>query len=137
MGGDMKFLMGLLMFTLISCSSTEMHNHDGDNAHSEVMSHKHVHGKDCGHKRVVHNGHSDYIHDGEYHRAHEDHVDFHGATNKGRELSSTSHEHKHKNHAHMHGDKCGHKKVKHDDHWDYLHDGHYHHKSKEHGVVTK
>ena len=48
------------------------------------------------------------------------------------------HNHEHKNHEHMHGENCGHKAVKHDDHWDYVHNGHYHHqvgnKVVDHGV---
>lgn len=33
----------------------------------------------------------------------------------------------HKKHDHKHGPGCGHKEFKHDDHVDYLHDGHLHH----------
>ncbi|CAA6818629.1 MAG: Unnamed protein product, partial [uncultured Sulfurovum sp.] len=29
----------------------------------------------------------------------------------------------HENHEHEHGENCGHVKVKHGDHYDYLHDG--------------
>ena len=35
--------------------------------------------------------------------------------------------HSHDNHTHQHGAGCGHTGVKHDDHVDYLHDGHLHH----------
>lgn len=35
--------------------------------------------------------------------------------------------HNHENHDHQHGPSCGHTAVKHEDHVDYLHDGHLHH----------
>ena len=34
--------------------------------------------------------------------------------------------HPHEGHVHRHGENCGHKAVKHGDHVDYLHDGHFH-----------
>jgi hypothetical protein len=36
---------------------------------------------------------------------------------------------KHKNHTHEHNSECGHVEVKHNDHIDYLHDGHLHHQT--------
>ncbi|GAB1667687.1 hypothetical protein Mh1961_09070 [Mannheimia haemolytica] len=33
----------------------------------------------------------------------------------------------HANHEHEHGEGCGHTAIKHNDHIDYLHDGHLHH----------
>lgn len=38
----------------------------------------------------------------------------------------------HENHDHIHGEGCGHSKVKHGDHYDYLHDGHLHHNHEGH-----
>jgi len=38
----------------------------------------------------------------------------------------------HEGHNHTHGDGCGHKSIKHDDHMDYLHDNHLHHVHGEH-----
>ena len=35
--------------------------------------------------------------------------------------------HTHANHDHQHGPGCGHTGVRHEDHTDYLHDGHLHH----------
>jgi hypothetical protein len=32
----------------------------------------------------------------------------------------------HEQHAHTHGPGCGHRAIKHGDHFDYLHDGHIH-----------
>jgi len=33
---------------------------------------------------------------------------------------------KHENHNHSHGPNCGHPAVQHEDHVDYIHDGHFH-----------
>ena len=38
---------------------------------------EHVHGPDCGHTAIRHNGHIDYIHDGHLHHSHDDHCDEH------------------------------------------------------------
>jgi hypothetical protein len=35
-------------------------------------------------------------------------------------------------HTHEHGEKCGHKRVQHGDHWDYKHNNEYHHAHKDH-----
>ena len=32
----------------------------------------------------------------------------------------------HNNHTHVHGENCGHARIKHEGHVDYLHDGHLH-----------
>ena len=39
-------------------------------------------------------------------------------------MSKCNHEHHEHKHKHKHKDDCGHTKVKHNDHYDYLHDGH-------------
>ncbi len=38
----------------------------------------------------------------------------------------------HENHTHQHGPDCGHKAVRHGDHWDYAHEGHLHHPHGDH-----
>jgi hypothetical protein len=38
----------------------------------------------------------------------------------------------HEKHEHKHGDNCGHKAIRHDDHTDYLHDNHLHHMHGDH-----
>lgn len=38
----------------------------------------------------------------------------------------------HADHAHQHGANCGHTAIKHEDHVDYLHDGHLHHAHGDH-----
>lgn len=88
----------------------------------------HVHGeKDCKHTKVKHGDHTDFLHDSEYHAAHEDHFDNHGHPAKAdtRKTDSTD-ALKIAEHDHKHDAKCGHKAVKHGDHTDYEHDGHFH-----------
>ena len=51
-----------------SCSGHECKGHAAD----------HVHGVDCGHRAVPHNGHTDYLVDGHLHNVHGGHCDSHG-----------------------------------------------------------
>ena len=44
--------------------------------------HDHAHGANCGHQRVHHDDHLDYLHNGHWHAAHEGHYDEH--TNQDR-----------------------------------------------------
>jgi zinc transport system permease protein len=39
--------------------------------------HPHAHNPECGHKKVEHGDHVDYVHDGHLHAAHGDHWDEH------------------------------------------------------------
>jgi hypothetical protein len=43
--------------------------------------------------------------------------------------------HSHENHPHDHGPGCGHTAIRHNDHVDYLHDGHLHH--PDHGHIDE
>ena len=54
----------------------------------------------------------------------------------GMGCASSSHRHRADAdaHEHEHGPKCGHQVVKHDDHLDYLHDGHLHGTRGDHSV---
>jgi hypothetical protein len=38
----------------------------------------------------------------------------------------------HETHTHVHGENCGHTRIKHGDHFDFLHDGHLHAKHQGH-----
>src|ERR1700683_569490 len=80
--------------------------------HTVYGDHPHEHGPSCGHATVDHGDHSDYIHDGHTHCAHDDHYD-------ERPLEHVAHS----GHAHVHGEGCGHEAVSHGDHVDYVHDG--------------
>jgi len=92
--------------------------------------HPHQHGPGCGHVGIEHAGHVDYLHDGHLH-----HQDADGrvvehqlqvtTTNPNcctSGQSPVSHEA-----GHVHGPGCGHPAVPHDEHVDYLVDGHLHH----------
>lgn len=50
-------------------------------------------------------------------------------------LSMSQDCHSHPDHDHQHGPDCGHQAVRHDDHIDYLHDGHLHHPHEVDGLV--
>ncbi len=50
----------------------------------------------------------------------------------GRSVDAMSTHEIHTDHAHVHGPGCGHPAVRHEDHVDYLHDGHLHHPHGDH-----
>jgi hypothetical protein len=96
--------------------------------------HNHQHGRGCGHVAITHNGHTDYLHDGHLHNVHGDHVDEHvleiNATNPdqctvGRAASTHDQ-------SHVHGPNCGHERVPHGNHVDYLVNGRMHHPHGDH-----
>lgn len=97
--------------------------------------HGHQHSEHCGHTRIQHNGHVDYLHDGHLHHAHDGHYDEHSIAvsevNPAACVPVTC--------ACQH-EECGHEKVPHGDHYDYLVDGRLHHKHgdhcDDHGPVT-
>lgn len=63
--------------------------------------------------------HLDYLHDGDAHRAHDDHVDAEPASNAPAHLA-------HVGHMHAHREGCGHPAIPHGDHLDYVHGTHRH-----------
>jgi hypothetical protein len=56
-----------------ACAAQEETNMEQHRKHSGQHTHQHDIG--CGHTRVDHEDHFDYIHDGHLHRSHGDHVD--------------------------------------------------------------
>lgn len=102
--------------------------------------HAHVHGENCGHVKVWHVDHWDYLHDGHLHYVHDGHVDEHvlevSAENPDGEAPMAAGVHA----DHMHGDSDTHLMVRHGDHMDYIHDGHLHYVHgdhvDDHGPVT-
>ncbi len=52
--------------------------------HRYAEPHAHEHGPDCGHERVPHGDHEDYLHDGHLHAPHGDHYDEHPHPGGGR-----------------------------------------------------
>lgn len=92
--------------------------------------HDHVHGENCGHTKIKHGDHYDFLHDGHMHHPHQDHVDEHvldvNETNPS-DCNQTF------NCAdHVHGPDCGHQAVPHGDHVDYVVDGRLHHQHNGH-----
>ena len=39
--------------------------------------HDHIHGENCGHIKIKHEDHYDFLHDGHLHHTHQDHIDEH------------------------------------------------------------
>ncbi|MBK8031817.1 MAG: hypothetical protein IPK17_20505 [Chloroflexi bacterium] len=96
-------------------------------AHHIHEQHQHTHSEHCGHIRIIHNGHVDYLHDGHLHHMHEDHYDEHVI-----EISDAN-----PNICSAISCGCdhidsGHPLVPHGDHYDYLVNGHLHHKHGDH-----
>src|SRR5262245_36828060 len=100
----------------------------------EHGSHTHSHDDTCGHVAVKHDGHTDYLHDGHMHHVHNDHVDEHSlAVGKlNPDACTPDHDCKGHDHGHSHGPSCGHERVPHGDHFDFLVNGHLHHSHKSH-----
>jgi len=100
----------------------------------EHAAHSHTHGSRCGHTAVTHDGHTDYLHDGHLHHIHEGHVDEHSLSVGNLNPSACTPGHNCKGHdqGHTHGPACGHERVPHGDHVDYLVGGHLHHSHQSH-----
>ena len=96
--------------------------------------HAHVHGPDCGHQAIIHDGHVDYLHDGHLHHPHDGHVDEHTIAISDTNPDGCTPKHRCGGHDadHVHGPNCGHEAVPHGDHVDYLVDGHLHHVHGDH-----
>jgi hypothetical protein len=93
------------------------------------MAQAHVHGPNCGHTAVLHEGHVDYLQDG-----HLQHMDGDRVSEHAVPISDTNPSHCTPNvHCeHVHGPGCGHEAVPHGDHIDYLVNGRLHHPHEEH-----
>jgi hypothetical protein len=93
------------------------------------QSHPHKHGPGCGHTRLKHEGHDDYLHDGHLHHVHGDHVDEHTLPVSAGNAEGCTPSHACGGHAagHAHGAGCGHEAVPHGNHTDYIVQGHLHH----------
>lgn len=92
--------------------------------------HKHEHGENCGHNKIKHGDHYDYLHGGHMHHPHNDHVDEHKI-----EVSAKNPDDCNKKHEcgdHVHGKDCGHQAVPHGDHVDYVVKGRLHHQHDGH-----
>ena len=96
--------------------------------------HPHVHGSQCGHRAVAHEGHTDYLHDGHLHHVHQGQVDEHRLSVNDKNPAECTPDHDCMIHAagHLHGPSCGHEAVPHGDHVDYIVAGHLHHPCTNH-----
>lgn len=81
--------------------------------------HSHNHSENCGHQKIKHDDHIDYIHGDHLHHKHENHwdeckiEDTNQNPSKCKKIESTE----------LHNDDCGHQKIPHGDHYDFLVDG--------------
>ena len=95
-------------------------------------SQSHEHHAKCGHTAIKHGDHIDYLQDGQLHHpeqgCNKEHVLEITATNPNecRPLNPGC------TPGHAHGPGCGHEKVPHGDHFDYLVDGRLHHVHGDH-----
>lgn len=107
------------------------HTHE---ARAEHPGHVHDHGPDCGHTAIVHEGHTDYLHDGCLHHPNGGRVEEHSLAVGGANPAECTPDHDCDAHGrhHRHGPGCGHEAVPHGDHTDYLVGRHLHHPHGDH-----
>lgn len=94
--------------------------------------HAHIHGEGCGHAAIRHGDHIDYLHDGCLHTMHGDHVDECRIEVSARNPDGCAAVAEGHPGGHLHGEGCGHERVPHGDHLDYLVDGRLHHPHGDH-----
>ena len=99
------------------------------------QNHIHQHSEFCGHTRIQHGDHVDFLHDGHLHATHGTHFDecvIAVNANNPAECAQAECSCEHEG--------CGHEKVPHGDHHDYLVNGRLHHlhvnHCDDHGAVT-
>jgi hypothetical protein len=86
--------------------------------------HGHVHDPFCGHPAVDHGDHVDFLHDGHQHHVADDQVHDVRGEQPGHVV--------HAGHMHVHGPSCGHRRVRHGDHDDFVHGLHRHARHEAH-----
>jgi len=96
--------------------------------HTTHERHDHQHGKNCGHTAVAHQEHVDYLHEGHLHHPHDGHVDECVVEASSANAAKCTPKHECGEHAkdHVHSANCGHERVPHGDHTDYLVGKHLH-----------
>ncbi|MBC7796067.1 MAG: hypothetical protein H7Z37_04250 [Pyrinomonadaceae bacterium] len=96
-------------------------------SHSVHENHTHVHSENCGHTRIQHNDHFDYLHAGHLHAEHDSHYDecvIAVSDENPAECKMVECLCSH--------DDCGHEIVPHGDHTDFLINGRLHHRHNDH-----
>ncbi len=97
--------------------------------------HSHVHGANCGHKAVKHDGHLDYLHEGHlHHPASTGVVEEHSIAVSQANPATCTAGNPSPGHSkdHVHGPGCGDEAIKHGDHTDYLVGNRLHHQHGDH-----
>ena len=124
-----KSLFATAAFLIVGACTTEMADHAAE-IHQD---HAHTHGDGCGHVKVWHQDHWDYLHDGHLHHVHGDHVDEHRieVTDINPITEAPLPAEAHADHMHGDGDDA-HLMIQHGDHFDYIHDGRLHHVHGDH-----
>ncbi|CAN5253775.1 hypothetical protein BH23ACT9_BH23ACT9_22610 [soil metagenome] len=90
--------------------------------------HDHAHAPDCGHRRVAHGDHHDYLHDGHLHHVDGSQIAEHVLEVDGDHPADCTPDHVCAGHEadHAHGADCGHEAVPHGDHVGFLVEDHLH-----------
>jgi len=96
--------------------------------------HNHTHGGDCGHAAIKHGNHVDYLHDGHLHHQDGQKCEEHTLDVNADNPSKCTPNHSCEGHkvGHVHTANCGHPRVPHGDHVDFLVGGHLHHPHENH-----
>lgn len=124
-------------FELYSFPAYLDHKYSGEinMEHSFHEDHTHVHSSGCGHTKIQHGDHFDYLHHGHLHAEHDSHYDecFLEVSDANPDVcSETACQCDHND--------CGHEKIRHSDHFDFLVNGRLHHLHNghcdDHGAVT-
>jgi hypothetical protein len=96
----------------------------------EHKSHEaHKHGENCGHAAIKHSDHVDYMHDNHFHNTA---ANGKVVEHKVRVAASKEHTKASAENGHTHGVNCGHERIEHGDHSDYVVDGNVHHVDGDH-----
>lgn len=96
--------------------------------HQVHEGHRHQHSAACGHTKIRHGDHVDYVHNGHLHKEHDGHFD-----ECRIEVSQTNPTECKPAPCECHHDEdCGHERVPHGDHTDFLVDGRLHHPHGDH-----
>ncbi|MBL8822398.1 MAG: hypothetical protein JNJ77_07410 [Planctomycetia bacterium] len=94
----------------------------------------HVHGTNCGHTGIMHDGHVDYLQNGQLQHTAGGQVVQHSLSVSATNPADCTPSHQCGGHdqGHVHSASCGHPAVPHGDHVDYLVNGHLHHPHGDH-----
>ncbi len=99
-------------------------------ANVEHKSHEtHKHGENCGHAVIKHSDHVDHMHEGHMHNTV---ASGKVVEHKLRVATAKDHVKAPSENGHAHGVNCGHERIEHDNHSDYVVNGNVHHVHGDH-----